>query len=228
GEHGSLAAVTRGSRFVLRFAGSATPIPVRGQLVSVSYFSTLGLAAARGRLLGQDDFRTDAGAAVAVVSDGLWKRAFGSAAAALGQTIDVNGTAVTVVGITPQGFAGLWSDAEADLWLPLTLQASLGYDNNSSSYNAADRTQPWILEDRIAWLNLFGRVPRSAFSQAKALLETANRQGVSDLASSFSDGQGRDDMLAHTLAVESFAQGFSGLRAQFSQVLFTLAAIVGV
>jgi predicted permease len=226
GPHGSLAAVTRSSRFLLGLPGSATPVPTRAQLVSGNFFSTLGISPARGRFLAEPDVRAER--AVAVISDGMWKRAFGSADSALGQTFDVNGALVTVVGIAPRSFAGIWTDVETDLWLPLTLQSALHYDNNSSSYNAGDRSKPWVSEDRIAWLNLVGRVPGSNLVRATFLLETANRQGVADLASSFTDRQGRDDMLAHTLAVEPFARGFSGLRAQFSQVLLTLAAIVAV
>jgi len=228
GTHGSLAAVTRSSRFVLRLPGSKTPTPVRGQLVSGNYFSTLGITPARGRLLGPDDIRLNATTAVTVISDGVWKRVLGSDESVLGQGFEVNGLPVIVIGIAPPGFAGMWSDVEADLWLPVTTQAALHYDNNASSYNVTDRSQPWIAEDRIAWLNLVGRVPRSERPRASVLLETANRQGLTDLAAAFTDAQGRDDMLAHTLAVEPFARGFSGLRAQFSQVLLTLGAIVTV
>jgi hypothetical protein len=70
----------------------------------------------------------------------------------------VNGVSVTVVGIMPPGFGGIWADVEADLWLPLTLQPVLRYQNNSSSYDNADRNKPWIPQNTIAWLNLIGRV----------------------------------------------------------------------
>ena len=51
GSHGSLAAVTRTSRFLLRLPGSAEANRLRGQLVSGRYFATLGVSAARGRVL---------------------------------------------------------------------------------------------------------------------------------------------------------------------------------
>ena len=52
GTQGSLAAVTRAAtRFIVRLPGSSQVIPVEGQLVSGSYFATLGVSAARGRLL---------------------------------------------------------------------------------------------------------------------------------------------------------------------------------
>ena len=60
GPHGSLAAVTRSSRFLLRLPGSATPVPTRAQLVSGNFFSTLGISPARGRFLAEPDFAPNA------------------------------------------------------------------------------------------------------------------------------------------------------------------------
>ena len=141
GTEGSLAAVARGSRFISRLPGNSQAIPVEGQLVSGRYFETLGIAAARGRLLAADDVRVDGTEPVAVVSDGFWKRALGASDAAIGQTIVVNGVGVTVVGVTPPRFVGLWTDTEPDLWLPLTLQPSLQYQTNSSSVRQG-RSEP--------------------------------------------------------------------------------------
>src|SRR5262249_30544469 len=42
------------------------------------------------------------------------------------------------------------------------------------------------------------------------------------------DPKERSGMLAHTLSVESFSRGFSGLRARFSDALFILAALVAL
>ena len=52
----------------------------------------------------------------------------------IGQSIVVSGVTATIVGIAPPGFIGAWSDARADLWLPLTMQHALGYRSNMSSY----------------------------------------------------------------------------------------------
>jgi predicted permease len=228
GSHGSLAAVTRSARFVVRLESAGQPTPVRGQLVSGSYFETLAIPAARGRVLGSADVRVGQVDAVAVVSDGFWKRSFGGSETAIGQTISVNGLQVTVVGVTPPGFVGIWTDAEADLWLPLTLQAPLRYENSSSSYNSGDRSRPWIGQDFIAWLNLVARVPPSEVPRVKSLLEAANRQALTEFADTFADGTNRRNMLAHTLALEPFARGFSWLRAQYSDALLALAAMVAV
>ena len=228
GSHGSLAAMTRSARFVIRLPNAVEATAVRGQLVSGNYFDTLAVAAARGRTIEARDVRVGQLDAVAVISDGFWKRSFGSSDAAVGQTITVNNLPVTVIGVGPPGFVGIWTDNEADLWLPLTMQAPLRYENNSSSYNSADRSQPWISQDLIAWLNLIARVPAAETPRVSSLLEAANRQALTEFADTFADGTNRRNMLAHSLALEPFARGFSGLRAQYSDALLALAAMVGV
>jgi predicted permease len=226
--NGSLAAVTRSARFVIRLPGSPQASAVRGQLVSGNYFSTLGVTAARGRVLTADDVRTDRIEPVAVVSDGFWKRSLAASDSAIGQTLVVNGVNVTVVGIAPQGFVGVWRDAEPAFWLPLTLQSALRYQSNASSYADGDRSRPWIAQDRIAWLNIIGRVRPADLPALKPRLEAVNRQGLIELSESLGDASSRRDMLAHTLAVEPFARGFSALRSQFSEALFALTAMVAI
>ncbi len=224
----SLAASTRSSKFIARFPGSVQALPIRAQLVSGGYFATLGVPAARGRLLTDEDLRVDGADPVAVISDGFWKRSLGSNVGILGQTIAVNGVKAVIVGITRPGFVGLWTDSEPDLWLPLTLQAGLRYQRNVSSYTNADRNQPWTAQDAISWLIVFGRVAPADLPRAAARLQSANHEGVVALADTFADGESRREMAAHTLSVEPLVRGFSALRSRFSQALFALAAMVAI
>jgi predicted permease len=228
GSLGSMAAVTRSSLFTVRLAGATTPEFLNAQLVSARYFETLGVSAARGRVLTPEDGHLDHVAPVAVISDGYWKRMMGAADAAIGQTLIVNGVPVTVVGITPPGFVGMWTDREADVWLPVALQHALHYQNNTSSYGRYDGDSSWLGEDLVAWLNLVARVAPANRPRAIARLKTANQQGLAELAQRFENPKERTGTLAHTLAVEPLSRGFSGLRAQFSDALFALTAMVAV
>ncbi|HEX7779604.1 MAG TPA: ABC transporter permease [Vicinamibacterales bacterium] len=228
GAQAQLAAATRSTRFIVRLPGDVQPISARGQLVSGKYFTTLGVHAARGRLLGPGDVRLDRADPVVVIGDRFWKRVLGGVEAAIGQTLVVNGVTVTVVGITPPGFGGIWADVEADLWVPLTLQPALNYENNSSTYDDADRGKPWIPQDGIAWLNLVARVREADAAQVQARLETANRAGLIALAESSMNDVDRRKMLAHTLVVAPLARGFSMLRARYRTALFALSAMVAV
>jgi len=226
GTQGSLAAVTRSSQLTARLPGAAERRILNAQFVSGGYFATLGVRAARGRVITAEDARLDAPAAVAIISDGFWKRAFGASDGAIGTVLPVNGFPVTLIGITPPGFAGIWADREADLWLPIPMQQAVNYRNNSSTYGPVDENQPWMTQP-IAWLNLVARVPRGA-GTVLPRLEAANHAGIVELARSMENPKGRDAMLARTLAAEPLAQGFSGLRARFSDALFLLAGMVAL
>ncbi|MPY87432.1 MAG: FtsX-like permease family protein [Luteitalea sp.] len=224
--HGSLAAMTSNMRFVARLPGSPETTRVDAQMVSGRYFATLGISAARGRLLTADDVRINQVDPVAMISHGFWRRSLGETDAAIGQTIHVNGVGVTVVGVAPPGFTGMWPDAEPDLWLPLTLQSLLGHQTNSSVYDG-DRNKPWPAQDGISWLNVVARVAPGDLPRATALLQAANRHGVFELAERL-DTEGRREMLTQTLALEPVAPGFSWLRARYSDALFALMAMVAI
>jgi hypothetical protein len=193
------------------------------------YFSTLGVAMQRGRGLTEDDMRRDERANVAVISDREWIRAFGRSEQTIGQTIDIKGVALTIVGIAPPDFVGIRTDSVADLWVPLTLQDPLGYVYNSSAYGpSADRRKPWMDQDGVAWLNIIARVDPADHAQAAAILQTANARGLQQMAGLFDDPGERSSTVARTLVVSSLARGFSGLRARFSDTLLALAAMVAV
>ena len=49
--------------------------------------------------------------------------------------------ALTIVGIARAEFVGVRTDSVADLWVPLTLQDSLGYSTNRSDYGSSGREQ---------------------------------------------------------------------------------------
>jgi predicted permease len=228
GENGSLAASTLSARFVGRIQGSPNTSVVLTQLVSGQYFSTLGVAMQRGRPLTDGDMQRDERGGVAVISDAYWTRAFGRSEQAVGQTVALRGVGITIVGIAPPDFTGIRTDSIADLWVPLSLQQPLGYVYNSSSYQNADQRQPWMDQDSISWLNIVARVDRTRQSQATALLQTANAQGLRQLAATLDNPRERASTVARSLVVTSFTQGFSGLRSRFSDALFALGAMVVV
>ena len=227
GNRGSLAAMTRTANLVVRLPGQKQPESVRSQLVSGEYFSTLQVPVSRGRAIGRDDMSVANGQPVAVIGDRLWKERLGGADV-LGQSIVVSGVTATIVGIAPPGFIGTWSDARADLWLPLTMQHALGYRSNMSSYGDVESTQPWATQDRIAWLNVIGRIPASGWAQARAALEVANRAGIEDMAMAVDDPRFRDEVRGNAFVMQPFTQGYSRLRAQLSQAFVALAAMVAI
>ena len=228
GSHGSLAAMTRSSRFVIRAPHRARVEVAQAQLVSGGYFRTLGAPIVVGRPLTDEDVRADHPGSVAVVSATFAARLLGGPERAVGQTLTIKDVPVTIVGVAASGFAGTWTDTPADIWLPLTLQRDLRYQSNVSSYDNAARDRPWISQDQIAWLTVIGRIPKAELRRVRATLDAANHAGVADLASTFGDDASRREMLTHRLAVEPLLRGFSGLRERFGDALLALGAMVAV
>lgn len=81
------------------------------------YFPMLGTRPYRGRFFGPDDDRPDR-EIVAVVSHAFWKGRLGGEADAIGRRLELDGRAVTVVGVAPAGFTGAELQ-RVDVWLPL-------------------------------------------------------------------------------------------------------------
>src|SRR5271168_4156143 len=70
---------------------------------SFSYFSMLGVVPQIGRLFSPQDFAPGF-APLAVISDGLWRRAYGADPNVLGRTIRLDGDPATIIGVLPRGF----------------------------------------------------------------------------------------------------------------------------
>jgi predicted permease len=88
------------------------------QLVTASYFSTLGAEPAMGRTFTVEEEKPNAAIRAVIVSHAFWARA-GADPAPLGKPLEINGEEYTVVGVAPEGFGGVSALLTTDLWLPL-------------------------------------------------------------------------------------------------------------
>jgi putative ABC transport system permease protein len=88
----------------INLAGGTEPIRVTAANVTGGMLLTLGIRPQLGRVPAPDDDRFGAPLSV-VISDGLWRRAFGGAAGIIGREVKVNGLTATVIGVMPAGFA---------------------------------------------------------------------------------------------------------------------------
>src|SRR6202453_707559 len=98
--------------------GSAQPTHIAGATVSPSYFAVLGVEAALGRTFDPHDASPGSNGEV-IISDGLWKRAFGADPHILGKSLRLDNDLFHVVGVMPASFRDQGQTSEersTELW----------------------------------------------------------------------------------------------------------------
>lgn len=102
--------------------GGSEPVRVSTAYVSGGMFEMLGVSPAKGRTLSQQDDRPDA-PQTAIISHGLWLRAFGGDPAIVSKEVRIDGQVASIVGVMPPGFQfppgetdspELWSSLQID------------------------------------------------------------------------------------------------------------------
>jgi len=126
-----------------RYAGGELPIESGGQAQFVAAYGTdagfadvFQLKPVAGRLITPDEFRMKA--AVAVVSEGFAVRRFGEANRAIGQLLNIENSAVSVVGVLPVGFQ---FPPKAELWFPLPWENT---NRTAGNYRAVALLKPGV------------------------------------------------------------------------------------
>jgi predicted permease len=200
-------AAYRETRFKVTIDGNAEEM--RGEYASGNLFEVLGVRPALGRLLAASDDSTMGGGdgAVAVISDGLWRRRFGARADAIGKTMVVGTRVVTIIGVAPPEYFGLQVGSPIEVTVPITL-----------SENNLRARQLW-------WFSVIGRIkPGIPVEQARAELHGLWDRYMTD------NGQPPGKRNAYFSGVELVpaARGLAALRRQLSEPLLIVMTIVGL
>jgi len=95
--------------------GVGEPERLHAHMISAEFFPALGLQPLFGRNFTPEEDRAGAGP-VAILSDGILKRKFGSSPEVLGRSITLNGKVYTVVGVAPGRITGL---SPSDVYVPI-------------------------------------------------------------------------------------------------------------
>jgi predicted permease len=95
--------------------------PVSMTIVTPNYFSLLGVHPRFGLFFDAEEAGSSSGVPAAVLSHRYWRDSFNADEAILGRTLRVNGVALTVIGVAPEGFVGV-DLGDPDVWIPIGLR----------------------------------------------------------------------------------------------------------
>ena len=186
------------------------------ELVSGSYFNTLGVRAIAGRVLSDRDDQIPGGHPLAVASHAWWQRRFGGGPV-VGTTISIGSRSYDVIGVAQPQFSGMTVGQSPDIWIPLAMQREIW--------------PGWSLfEDRMfRTLHLVGRLKDGV---APAAAQTATnllfRQLLTDYVGPQASPQTTSNIQRAYIELTSARAGRSELRTEFSSPLTVLMAVVAL
>src|SRR5437016_812452 len=132
------------------------------ELVSGTYFSTLGVVPAMGRILTPEDDQVPSGHPFVVLNYNFWKTRFAGDPQIVGKTLTLNNYKMTVVGVAQAGFDGVELGFSPNIFVPIMMQAQI----------IIGAPEDMLKERRNRWVNAFGRLkPGVSEQQAKAALQ---------------------------------------------------------
>ena len=183
-------------------------------MVSGNFFGVLQAWPQLGRALQPSDDRRGAPNPVAVISDELWTREFGRSPAALGQTINVNQSLFTIVGVAPREFTGAKNvQMGPDVYVPITTQPVIDPKGGEGGF---------IDDPGLWWVVLVGRVKQGVTdAQAQAEMNVALSAAIRGTMKV----QAGDTMPQLRLDDGSRGGGFAA--RQFGKPVYVLLALTG-
>src|SRR5579872_6998001 len=193
--------------------GKGEPKPEPAMLVTANYFDVLGVKPVLGRTFLPSEDQKPGGNPVVVLSHTLWTREFGADPGILGQTISLNLTPYTVIGVGPPGFKATFTVGNPNLvWIPMSMHAQV----------FAAQIETLFQSRRFRIASVFGRLkPGVQPQQALASLKT--------IASRLEQEYPRDNN-GRTVEVSSLQEAALGFlpRDQVVVAGVALSAVVGL
>lgn len=98
---------------------------ILGLHVTGNYFSLLGVGAALGRVITEDDDRTLGAHPVVMLSYQCWQQRFGADPQIVGRDLLISGRKFTVIGVAQKGFNGTELASTPELWFPMMMKPGL-------------------------------------------------------------------------------------------------------
>ena len=191
--------------------GGATQVVAA--LVTGGCFDSLGVPPLLGRTITDDDapiYRR--GNLVTVISHRLWMRMFGGDPSAIGKPIGVEGVELSVIGVMPEGFVGVYPDGGIDLYTPFDTWSPARRDRRPGATYFLGRLRRGVTIEQASQ-QITAQWPALLQQIVPAAVPTAERQ----------------EMVAATPRVERIANGISLYRERYSRaarLMFGLTLIL--
>ena len=149
-------------------------VPRRARIVqaSASYFRVLGVRPLVGRPFEEDEDRPG-GTPVVVLGEALARTLFGSPAASLGRSLQLDGVSSTVVGVMPESFRVA---RKPELWVPIgpVMTGHVADRGNHPGLTGIARLKPGVsLGEARLDLESVGRALQAEYSENRAVLPRA-------------------------------------------------------
>jgi putative ABC transport system permease protein len=147
-------AVMTGSGFTI--TGRGDPELAIGQQVTPSFFPTLGLKLALGRVFLEAEGKSGQ-ERVVILSHAFWREKFQMQPDVLGQSITMNGKPYTVVGVLPENFD--FPSPQVKVWVPAALDTPIFQENLDAHFlRVIGRLKPGVTPERLkAEIDILGR-----------------------------------------------------------------------
>jgi predicted permease len=189
--------------------------PARGQLVSGSFFTVLGVQPVIGRTFTADDDRVPGGHPVAVISHGYWKRRFALDPSVVGKGIALNAKPFAIIGVTPPDFFGIQVGDSTDFWIPMMMQGE--FDRL-----ALNNPDYW-------WLEIVARLdPAVPREQSQAGLNLAYRHALAEMRGGDPSRARERPENQRRIELDPAGRGLGNIRRQVSTPLMVVMAVVGL
>jgi len=137
------------------FTGRGEPQQLPIARVSPNFFSLLGVKPELGQAFADSDGRPE-GRRVVMISNSLWRSRFGGDRDVIGQSVTLDSTPYSVIGVLPAGVQFPFLGAQAEVWSPRYFEYSL--------------FTPQRLRMGVGYLGLYARL-RPGISHDRALAE---------------------------------------------------------
>jgi predicted permease len=198
------------------------------EMVSDNYFSVLGVVPAAGRFFARAEAPQGQGEWPAVLSYDFARDTFGSAQQAVGQHMFLNGRPFVVIGVAHRHFLGIVTGYASDIWMPLALQSTGGFDRTFDSLGPGHDValgKPWYNQPTIFWLTLMGRVPTERRAAVAAKWDQVFRPDRVLMTEAIADPAVKSALLRATTELVPANRGWGGIRNSFSLPLALLMAL---